>query len=178
MKKIKLHVIGTPDKSSVRQKLHSYNIFLDWGITAGFKSKRKADAFQNRLNDWINNQVFILNDHYIQCFQSYRNIWLYMDREKQTEAKINKHLNNVGLWLDQLMNSDYKGLDQAFFLLERIAGCIEALKLVYELLNESEKRRNSWDTIKKHIYRSSLLDIMQNEIKNYSDPTIQGGSVL
>ena len=178
MKKVKLQVIGIPDKSAIRTKLRTYRLFLDWGLTASFRSKRKAVAFENRLNAWINDQVFILNQHFITCFTAYRGVWLYMDRERTEEKRINKLFDNINIWLNQLVELPGKGPDQAFRLLERITGIIEALIKIYSILSEVERRRNNWDNIKIYKYHAERLLIMEKELKNYSDPASMGGEVI
>lgn len=178
MKKIKLEVIGLPDKSAIRERLRTYSLFLDWGLTASFRNKKKAVAFQNRLNEWLNDKLFILNVHYSTAFAGYRSVWLYMDREKTTEKRLKRLFINIDLWINQVFDMPGKGPDRAFMLLERLNGIITALIEVYTLLIEVEKRRNNWDNIKIFNYNIMIIEQVKSEIMAYTDPVSQGGKVF
>lgn len=155
-------------QNTIRTNLKRYRIFLSWGVTNLFKDKKKAAAYQVKLNTWINDTFFELNHVYANLWYQYRKSWTFMDADIDDKMKYN--FNNVEITIHRLFRAEYRGVDGTFYALEEIEKLCSELRKCCVDLSEYYKRRNYFEKLKELNINAKELKRILHELQEETEP--------
>ena len=163
MKKIDFKNILPPDGQSLKFDENRWRVII--GKTEiSFTNQKNAITFQTKINEELNDALFIYNDISIELYRHYRTNWFYFNINQQqniNERKIREAFSEV----ERLMNKIIVEYEN-YRIIAYIAGIAECLKSIAKCLQSLQKHRESYAELRS-------LELMVTRINKCFD-TIEG----
>lgn len=166
MKTINLKCITPPENHRSFAWLNKYSVFVNFGLTCTFSSKKNATLYQNALNDWLNDCIYRLNEHFITANNYYRRLWLFFDFDNTEERKIVKELSYIENTLNQCFSFQAPGAGFSN-IMRNIENCANTLLTVMNYLEKKQRTRNAWEQIKLIQFERNRIRELVTEINSW-----------
>lgn len=170
MKKITLQIIQRPGTQHWKADYNKISLFLHWGLTVRFTNIKEAEAFQNRLQYWLNQKFLVLQDEFISAWTMYRRLWIFYDTEMQDAREIELMLSQIDKNLKQVYELSFNPGSGALNYFNRLNIIINWLKQIYHLMEIKQKSRNNWEALKVISTRVEYLKYLEIEIELWPKP--------
>lgn len=170
MREIKLFKIELPDKSSVYLEQKTYRIWLGNDAKHSFSNLKDAKHFLAETNRFLTEKLFELNYMYTVAFSEYRKVWFYLS-DNYHNKQIEKKVIECFLFIDKMfVNAGTRSttINGNYFVFNYFYQLCDQLIIVFEQFIEIHKSRNYFADIKATNSFKTRVQIILNEIRDYS----------
>lgn len=161
METIKLNTYSWPDKKSILQKKHYYELFLN-DRRYYFSNKRAANSFLSECNEFLTLYYNQLNDLYAELFVYSRYFWM------AEKTDIMRDITNIDFWFKRL---SWRGANYNQFVFNYLNNIINELTACYQKLLTETQKSNSWT--KKNELKAKIFQLDNLKEKTQSFPDLE-----
>ena len=136
MKRIEFNNIISPNGRSIKTDENRWRVMIGSYTEISFKNQKYAIAFQTRINEELNDALFIFNDVSMELYRHYKTNWFYFNMNSEqadNEKKIRYSFAEVERLMDKVVIEYEPGRMVAHIknisaYLKTIAKCLQVLQ--------------------------------------------------
>lgn len=173
MRKIKLTNFRKPQPNAVFTNDTMYRVYLGNQKFIFFRNEKQTLQYLADTNRFLNNNLQILNQLYIQLFGEFREIWFYGDAHDLETTRIHGTFKNVDEAFDNVFiksthpeNGNYYSFVYTEAICKRLIEATNAMIAIYEV-------KKIFVTLHKLNHALTQLETILLQLENYgkTDPS-------